>query len=31
MPRAGFGVLRFFARRVIVRFPPESQQHAAIA
>ena len=25
MPRAGFSVLRFLARRVVVRFPPESQ------
>ena len=25
MPRAGFGVLRFSARRAVVRFPPESQ------
>ena len=25
MPRAGFGVLRLLARRVVVRFPPESQ------
>jgi len=25
VPRAGFSVLRFLARRVVVRFPPESQ------